>query len=262
MKLNETTRRVVSFPDKYAAFRHQVSLFSGLPGLTGLWTASHLDPTGDWYDWTKNDLTLTANGTPGLNIHNNLVPYVTFDGATDWFSRADEAAISITGSETHIDVAVRGLTLGCWFYSTDATAHQQLISKWSAGAGNYSYLLAYEGAGPDALRIQISDDGTNTDWVDSSDTVTTSKWQFAVGRFNDSDTGEELAVFLNGVKTTDITARAAIFDGNAALGVGARGDGGYGLLTGRESIVFLCAAALPDDMIGALFQQSRALYGV
>ena len=262
MKLNETTRRTGGFPDKWGAMRHLVSTFMGIPGLTGLWTASHLDPTGDWYDWTQNGLTLTAAGTPGLNYHNNLVPYVTFDGATDYFDRTDEAALSITGTESHIDAAIRGLTLGSWFYSTDATTHQYLLSKMSVAAGNYSYYLAARGdiAG-DPVRFFISDDGTNSDTVGSSNAYTTSAWNFAVGRFNDNDSGEELAVFLNGVKSTDTTARATIFDGTAAFEAGS-GAGGNGKLTGRKSIAFLCACALPDELIGALFQQSRALYGV
>lgn len=259
-KLNETTRRVISFPDKYAAFRHHVSLYQFLPGLTGLWTASHLDPTGDWYDWTKNDLTLTAQGTPGLN-YDGLATYVTFDGANDYFSRADEAATSITGAETHIDGAINGLTCGGWVYNTSATAEGVVLSKWLAAA-NLSYILSLRGdVAGDPLYFQISDDGANADEVASSGGYTASRWHFVAGRFNDNDTGEELACWLDGVKTTDTTARATIFDGTANFCLGAGSTGG-GKLTGRLPIAFLCAAALSDDMIGALFQQSRALYGV
>ena len=260
MKVNETTRRVIGFSDKYAAFRHLISLFSGLPGLTGLWTAGHLDPTGDWYDWTKNDLTLTAAGTPELN-YDGLIPYLTFDGANDYYTRADDTATSITGTETYIDAAIRGLAVGNWWYSTDATAFQCLTSKFAA-APNVSYHLGFQGnAAGDPVRFLISDDGTNQDSVVSSNTATTSRWHFSVGRFNDSDTGEELALFHDGVKTTAATARAAVYDGAAAFEMGS-GQGGLYKLTGRLSVGFLCAFALPDDMIGALFQQSRALYGV
>jgi len=107
----------------------------------------------------------------------------------------------------------------------------------------------------------MSDDGTNSDSVDSSNIAMAYRWHLAIGRFNDDDTGEELSVFLDGVKTTAATARASIFDGTAAFEVGS-GQAGGSKLTGHISIGFLCAAALPDDIIGALFQQSRALYGV
>ena len=260
MKVNETTRRVIGFSDKYAAFRHLISLFSGLPGLTGLWTAGHLDPTGDWYDWTKNDLTLTAAGTPGLNYHNNLVPYVTFDGATDYFTRADEAATSITGTESHIDAAVRGLTLGAWAYPTDVTTTNHALSKWAAAA-DYSYSIHFAGSvAGDPVRFYITDDGNNGDFVDSA-TYAASAWHFIVGRYNDNDTGEELAIWLDGVKTTAATARASVFDGAADFCIGAAAGGG-GKFAGRVAVGFLSCVACSDDMIGALFQQSRALYGV
>jgi len=261
MKLSETGRRTISFPDKYAAFRHHVSLFSSLPGLRGLWTANHLAANGDWEDWTKYDLMLTANGTPGFNYSNNLATYISFDGANDYFSRADEAALDITGTESHIDTAAQGLTVGGWFWSSDAANAQYLASKLGA-AGNYSWDLAFRAdVAGDPVRFEVTDDGTVLTAVDSAGTMATSVWSFVVGRYCDNNAGEELAVFLNGVKTTGVAAEASIFSGNGPFEVGS-GNGGTGKFSGAIAVVFLCAAALNDDMIGAAFQQSRALYGV
>lgn len=257
--LNELTRRVIGFADKYAAFRHAVSAFSNLPGLRGLWTMADYDTSGNAEDQTNYDLLLTNHGV--VFNYDGLVPYGDLDGVGDFFDRADEAALSITGSESHIDASVRGLTCGIWCYSTDDATEQCLISKWT-NSGQYSYLLELRGdVAGDYARLYISDDGTNSDSVISSVGYTTSKWHFIVGRFCDADTGEELSIWVNGVKTTDTTARASIFDGTDDFAIGADG-GGNTPLTGRVSIAFLCASALPDDMIGALFQQSRALYGV
>ena len=257
--LRDTTRRVIGFPDKYAAFRHVVSLFSFLPALRGLWTANHHATNGDWEDWTKYDLLLTAVHAPPFN-YGNLEPYFGFDGTNDYFTRADDAATSITGTEAHIANAIKGLTLGQWFFTSDLTTSQYIMAKLGA-AGNYSYGLTFQGAvAGDPMNMLISDDGTNVDDVASSNAVSLN-WNFTVGRFNDNDAGEELAIFLNGVKTTDTTARASIFDGNGAFTVGSA-QGGLSPLVGGISIAFLCACALSDDMIGALFQQSRALYGV
>ena len=261
MKLSETGRRIISFPDKYAAFRHAASLFRGLPGLRGLWTMADYDINGNAEDMTQYDLLLTRNGNP-LYHQEQMVPALYFDGTGDYLSRADEAALSITASEAHISPNSWGLTLGSWFSATGITTRQDLITKISAAAGNFSYYLNFSGnVAGDPVCFFVSDDGTNSDEVYSSNGVTAAQWSFAVGRFDNNDAGEELAVFLNGAKTTGATARATIFDGNAAFGVGGTGFGGN-LLTGRMSITFLCATALPDDMIGALFQQSRALYGV
>jgi len=260
MKLSETGRRIISFPDKYAAFRHHISMYMGLPGLRGLWTAGHTDTAGNWYDWTQNALTLTLTGAPA-ETYTDLRCYFSLDGTNDYFTRADDVATSVTGSEGYIDFPYRGLTLGNWWYSTDATAFQCLMSKFAA-VPNVSYYLAFNGSGAgDPVRFRISDDGTNADGVESSNTAAANQWHFTVGRFKDYDAGEELAVFLDGVKTTAATARAAIYDGVSAFEMGS-GEGGLYKLTGRLSVGFLCAFALPDDMIGALFQQSRALYGV
>lgn len=258
--LNNLTRRVIGFADKYSAFRAVVSAFSNLPGLRGLWTMAEYDTSGNAEDRTNNDLLLTRNGATQYN-YSGLVPFFYFDGSAAYLSRTDEAATSVTGGETYINTASRGLTLGAWVQCTDDTAQQALIGKWG-GAGNRSYKLTLHGnVAGDPARLEISDDGTNSDTVDTSGGYTASRWHFIVGRFNDNDTGEELAIFLDAVKTTDTTARASIFDGTAAFTIGALAGGSL-LLTGRVAISFLCASALPDDMIGALFQQSRALFGV
>ena len=121
-------------------------------------------------------------------------------------------------------------------------------------AGNYSYYLGHTTSG--TVTMGITDDGTTFDTVTS--TATTSGWTFAVGRF---DPSTELAVFVNGVKAVNTSSiDASIYDGNGNFNIGAWA--GSLLLTGDASICFLCAAYLSDDMIGALFQQSRALYGV
>ena len=258
--LRDTTRRVIGMSDKYAAFRHVVSTFMFLPALRGLWTANHQAASGNWYDWTKNNLELTVNGSPEQS-YDDLKSYIIFDGTTDYYNRASEAAISITGAETHIHAAVRGLTLGAWIYSTSSTTSQYIMAKWLAAA-QLSYLLSLRGdlAG-DPVQFHISDDGANSDNVTGAG-YTASRWHFVVGRFNVNDTNEELAVWRDNVKTTAATARTAIHGGTADLYFGKYEGGASDFLAGRKSIAFLCAAALSDDMIGALFQQSRALYGV
>ena len=254
--LNEMTRRVIGFADKYAAFRHVVSAFSNLPGLRGLWAASNFDTSGNWEDSTNYDLLLSRNNA--YFAYDGLVPYAYCDGSGDYFTRADEAAISITGAEAFIADEMDGLTLGGWFRSDDDTpaATEHYMSKMGA-SGSYSYYLSHDTDG--TVDFGISDDGTNLDWVSS--TATTSGWTFVVGRFCDNDAGEEQAVWVNNVKATDTTAMASIDDNGSSFQISGQ-NGANDEFTGRASICFLCAAALPDDMIGALFQQSRALYGV
>jgi hypothetical protein len=255
--LNELTRRVIGFADKYAAFRHAVSAFSNLTGLRGLWTMAAYDGSGNAEDHTNGDLQLTRNGDPTYG-YDGLVPYVALDGTGDYFNRADEAATSITTTDGYSSAP--GLTLGAWIYGSDPDSSQMVLAKIT-NAPSYSYYLAYRGdVAVDPMEFLISDDGTNTDVVRSSAYASTN-WHFVVARFCDADTGAELAIFVDGQKNTASTARASIFDGAQQFCLGGY-EGGNDLFNGRISLAFLCAAALPDDMIGALFQQSRALYGV
>jgi len=252
--LNELTRRVIGFSDKYAAFRHAVSAFSNLPGLRGLWTMAEYDTSGNAEDQTNYDLLLTLNGNTEYN-YDGLAPYVEFDGANGYLGRADEAALSITGTEGHLDADIRGMTCGGWFYMDDLDAAvNAFISKWTS-VGTLSYLLCEIGGN---AYFYVSGDGTALTSISGS-TVAAGSWYFIVGRF---DPSTSLCVFANGVKSCNTTAiPASIADTASDFHLG-RDETDASYLDGRESLVFLCASALSDDMIGALFQQSRALYGV
>lgn len=252
------------------AWANVCSMFQLLPGLRGFWPMSAVSATPAVIDLSGNLRTLTYNGDPifGLDLTTarSLAPYIRFDGTGDYLSRADEGGLDITGTETYFASqattagAARGLTLGGWFYPEDNASQEGLITKWSAAAGNYSYGLWTRGdVANDPVRFEISDDGTNSDSADSG-AYSVDTWQFMAGRFNDADTGAELAVWLNGTKTTAATARASIFSGNADLYVGSDMPGNT--YEGRASLCFLCGAALPDVVLFALYHQTRALFGV
>lgn len=254
------------------AWANACSMIQQLPGLRGFWPMSAVTSAGNAIDQSGHGRTLTYNGNPvyGLDLTTarSLAAYIRFDGTGDYLSRADEADLDITGTETYFASAAssagarRGLTLGGWFRPEDTTNSQHLISKWAQVVGNYSYALILDPTGaPDTVDFYISDDGTNFDNVSSASGYSADTWQFMAGRFNDGDTGAELAVWLNDELTTAATARASVFSGNAALAVGSQ-TGGANYFTGRAGLVFLCASALPDVVLFALYHQTRALFGV
>ena len=254
------------------AWANACSMIQQLVGLRGFWPMSAVDSGGNAEDQSGHGRTLTYNGNPvydqDLAFARSLAAYIYFDGTGDRLTRADEADLDITGLETYFYAAATtagaagGITMGGWWRPEDTTNAQHLISKWSAAAGNYSYVLLLAGnVANDPVQFYISDDGTNTSNVSSTTGYSADTWQFFAGRFADGDTGEELAVWNNDEKTTAATARASIFSGNANFGVGARADGAY-YYTGRAALVWLCAAALPDVTIWTIYQQTRALFGV
>lgn len=234
--------------------------FFGLPGLRGLWYPGSQDQTGAIYDQSGQGRTLTYNGDPQLNIYNDLISYYDLDGTGDYFSRPDEAGLDITGTETTFVSALRGLTLGGWFWTDDLSNAPALLSKFQFTAGNQrSYNLLLNTAG--TLRSSISSDGTsgNQQNVDSSNAIAEGEWFFAAGRFTPST---ELAVFLNDTKTTFTTAvKASLFNSTAAFQLGAM-DAGTRILNGNFALAFLAATAWPDTLLAYLFNRSRPLFGI
>lgn len=230
-----------------------ISPFLALPGLRGFWPMSAFQSNGDCFDQSGNGRLLTYNGNPTYN-YDGVAPYLELDGTGDYLIRADEAGLDISGTETFVAAAVRGLTWGGWFYPGRSGVFERVFGKWGA-AGSRSYDIWFTGA--DLFSSHISDDGTNTA-DDAAAVVAINNWYFVIGRFNPSTT---LETFVNGIWTSTVTARASVFNSGTSLAIGASGLGGNVFL-GRLSLCFLCAAYLSDAIISSLFQQTRAAFGV
>lgn len=236
------------------AWTRAISMHQALPMLRGFWPMSAVTGAGNAYD-QSGGLTLTYNGNPTFN-YSALVPYLDFDGTGDYLSRADEAALDILGSESYAASAIQGLTMGCWVYFDNTARAEYYMAKWG-GSGQRSYLLDVSGA--DALTFNVTSDGSTVTTVTSATARTASTWRHMVGRF---DPSTELAIFTNGVKASNTTSiPAAIFNSTAAFGIGGDGAGGN-LLDGRVALPFLCAGYLSDEIIKALYQESRIAMGV
>lgn len=225
-----------------------------LPGLVGFWPMSSVQrSTGDVYDLSGQGRTLTYNGNPEFNIYSDLVSYIDLDGTGDYLSRADETDLDIQGTETIFASAVRGLTWGLWIYPEETGTVEAVFTKFSNAAGNYSFRLIL--LATDAFRAQISDDGTNLATVDSA-TISMSAWYLVIARFIP---GDSIELFVNGVWTTQSTARASAYNGAADLNIGAQNNGSLPF-QGRGALPFLCATALSDNLIKYLYRRSRALF--
>lgn len=236
------------------------ALYQALPGLRGFWPMSAFASAGATADLSGQSRGLTYNGNPTYG-YDDLIPYIRLDGTGDYLTRGDEAGLDITGAETYVVAGQRGITILGWWRPENTTLFQYLVNKMYS-VGQYSYMLSLRGdLFGDPVTFTISDDGNGMDTVSSSVGYAANTWQFLAGRFNDADTGAELAVFVNGTKTTAATARNAIFSGTDNLAIGGTALGG-GLYTGRASLVALCATALSDLILTAVYEQTRPLFSV
>jgi len=241
------------------AWKSAVSSLLALPGIRGVWPMSSFDSAGNAYDMSGQARTLTYNGNPLYN-YSNLAPYIQFDGTGDRLTRADEAGLDITGTESYVAPVANGLTMLGWFYVTafDVAANDGLFSKWITAGNLRSYLLYIPTPASQIATFVISTDGIATVAV-STTTISIGRWYFIASRFVPSTS---LDIWLNGTKTTNaVGIPASIFNSTSLLEIGSM-QNGANPFNGRASMCALCATALSDAIIGTLYQQMRTMYGV
>lgn len=238
------------------ALAQVMSNMMALPGLRGFWPMSAFDESGNAFDQSGNGRTLTYNGNPTYN-YDDLAPYIALDGTGDYLSRADEAGLDIIGTETFVASGTQGLTLGGWFWldSLAGASFERLMAKDDGVNRSFSI---YFSESTDTLSFEIHVTTPATRTVSSGAVSAAQTWFFVVGRFV---SGSEQSIFLNGTETVAARTDTAINNSTAAFEIGRLGSGAQ-LFTGRASLCFLCASALSDAIIGNLWQQSRALFGV
>ena len=108
-----------------------------------------------------------------------------------------------------------------------------------------------------APRPRLSADGSTVVAVNTG-TIATNAWQFIAGRFLPS---AELATFVNNTKDSLAAGiPASIANTTAPFEIGRYNAANP--YSGKAAGCFLCASALPDYVLTAIYEQSRALYGV
>lgn len=243
------------------AWKSLCSAFLALPGLRGFWPMSAFDSAGTSIDESGNVNHLIYNGNPQFG-YANLVPYCDYDGVGDYHSITDAASgndFDILGTESYVIAAQRGLTVGGWFNPDSvAVANAGLISKAAGGVIATSAYFLYLGGVGNTPAFSVCLGGAQFP-IGSSITVVAGIPSFIVGRYTPST---EVSIWMNGVSTTLVAGIPASINNSAGdLMIGRLG--GWNVdYSGKVSCCFVCAAALSDAQIGALFQQTRAAFGV
>jgi len=219
-----------------------ISTYLALPGLRGFWPMSSVDENGDVYDVTGQGRMLVNTNTVTFNS-TDFVPFAEFNGSTNYLTRADETGLDITGD----------LTIGCWVRFDNALgAVDAIMGKWLSTGNQRGYLLARDASG--TVTFFLSNAGNDTSFVNSASSTAQGTWYFAAGRL---DAGTETSVFLNNEKTDLGSGIASIFNNTIDFRIGLFNST---LLPGDVALAFLCANALPDNVILNLYQQSRILF--
>ncbi|MCP4540598.1 MAG: hypothetical protein GY832_25965 [Chloroflexi bacterium] len=256
------------------AWRHAVSSVMALPALRAFWPMSSVDyavasrardVAGGGYH--LEDINTVAFG------YDQLVPYVQLIRANnEHLRRLDGGAANwadITGTEAYVLAKNAGLAVGGWFNfdSLPVAAIQGLMGKYNAAIAQRSYLTLLHPVAvvPRAPTFLVSGNGVATVMVEASFIPTIGSWHYIVGRFMP---GAELAIFVSDTdgslnKFTNLAGvPAAAFDGTADFEIGGLDGTAIAYMNGRASMCWLCAAAVSDSIITALYHQQRKMFGI
>lgn len=157
-------------------------------------------------------------------------------------------------TQPYMNAALRGLTLGGWFYFDGAAAADEyLMARWNPGV-----LQAYRLLRLAAGTIQGSiDAGGGAVSVTTTATVGALAWTWIVLRFDPSTT---MDIFVNrDITTLAVGVPATIQNTALDFTIGADHLGGN-CFDGRIGRGFVCAAVLPDVTINHIFDTTRAAY--
>lgn len=237
------------------AWGNAVAMLRFLPHLRSLYpfaTVSSANVVNDFSGLAQN---MNPTGVPVVSWA-TLAPYATFNGATA-YTTADTAENSITGLEAHVSAGQRGLALGCWVNMGSVAANQAIFTKWLQGTNNRSYRLWINAAG--AYEWAVSVDGIAGVVIASTVAPVLNTWTFLAANFLPSTS---LNIWVNKTKTTNVAAiPASVFNSTALLAISGQ-NAGLNLMTGNVALPFLCASRLSDTHIFAIYEQTRALFGV
>ena len=242
-----------------------ISSYLALPGLRGFWPMSSVGRVGavvgQAVDLQGLGNHLIRFEDPVFN-HVGLAPYCDYSGAADCDHKITDAAsggaFDIIGDEVYIAGAVQGLTIGGWFYFDRLTQEEDLIGKWG-GFGNYSYLVRKLAS--DDVVFQVSDNGVA---IIPSPTfaVAQSTWHFVVGVFSPSGANNEVRIHRDGDIASNAAGIATLNLNDIEFEISGSDRGRQNILDGRASLCFVCAEAASRSIVGALYQQTRSVFGV
>ncbi len=223
----------------------QQDIFIRLPGLMAYFPMGIRFANGSVVGHSGAGASLVQTGVCPVGYDGNS--FAGLGNGTNYLYTS--SGLGITGLETFIEPALRGLTIGGWFKVETMPINGDGVISKDAAAPNAGYALAIRQNGE--TQFYISQNGTALSLVMSS-SATIGEWHFLVGRFTPST---EVAVFVDAVKTVNTTSiGASINVSSQNFEVGRYINDNTRILHSETRDVFVCAAALSDELI----EQTRA----
>ena len=155
--------------DAMLAWKSACALYQILPGLRGFWPMSGqdtatTDPTG--IVWLLNQsgnsgaILQYVRGTGEELGYSGIIPYAAVYGAGEPYLLGTIASeYRITGTETYIAAAQRGLTIGAWWKFTATSTAEGLMGRDDGSGLTWSYYL--EKQATDYPRFVVTNNGSS-----------------------------------------------------------------------------------------------------
>jgi hypothetical protein len=250
--------------DDYSfAFETLIGNHLALPGLRGFWPMSvkqrDLGPIG---------LDFTNSGTQFGYITTSApyVPCANFGAAsTDRLYIADQAELHVSGLESSLISATRGLTAGLWVNFGDlGTANECLMGIWESTNNDREWMLYANTSSQ--IGAYISSNGTAfTNKLVSSSThgISNDEWHHLVLQWSPSAQDDHLRIWYDGnYQETTTVGYASLNDSAANFGIGHNYAGGSPTtyFEGQLSMAFFCECNLKDAAIKRLYYRTRPAF--
>ena len=233
-----------------------ISMLTMIPAVRAAWSMSAVGSSGLAVDVTGYGRHLSAGNTPTYNS-SSLIPYVSLNGTSQYLSRANEAAMQITGGEGYVASGLRGMTFGAWVnFAGNAASHDTIAGRW-LGSTNRSWVF-YRFQTTKEIEIIISSDGNALSaTATSTATIDDGTWVFLVCRY---DPSTSLRVYINGELDGEDSSSvpSSMFAGTASFIIGQNNSTSY--MEGDVSMAFYAACAIPLDTLFALYEHTRGFY--
>lgn len=262
-EVDELSARFQRRNEAQFAWSHLVSTWYGLAGRRALWVASSYDYTNpQWLDIGGGGYHLTNNNAAqfGYDAARPLISTATLVSASSrYFSRPDAGVgnwADITGLETTIKAADRGLSMYAWIkFANAAGAQETIMGKWDSATGNRSYMLDRLAGG--AIRAVMSNAGAANDAVANGPGAAQSVWTFVGLQFDPSTVLRSIVDADNVDDAAGVPA--SIFDGAASFTIGATGTPSV-YADMDIAIAVLCASYHGLATANALYHQGVPLF--
>jgi hypothetical protein len=182
-----------------------------LNNLVAYWPMNEASGANDALDLHANGLTLTQTASPGSATGPVYAGARTFDGSTQYFSRASEASLQFGDSD---------FTVAAWIYNLQTPAAQKFcVSKYAQTGNQREWALWY--APIDRFRFYVSPDGIST----ASNVVANQFGAVGIGSWNlvvayHDAANNTIGISVNAGSIDSLAHSTGVYSGSAEFVIG------------------------------------------